>query len=160
VELLAAVWPAGDPSADPCPTVIDSWLRDWDAQLAGALTRACRDQGFAWALSSHLWLETQHRLPFSTLLLLGATPLVEADWPGWTAIGGQLGDLVAERSARSLGLVVDRMFAPGLGELATGLFGALGAGQSPEELVITGSIAWTDADFDIVMGAWNAAAAI
>lgn len=151
------VWPAGDPAASEWPTVIDAWLREWDTALEGGLTRVCQARGFGWALASHAWIETLGRLPFASLLLLGATPPSEAEWPGWTGIGGQLGDLVAGRSVQSLGLVVDRIFAPGLGELARGLFGALGAGEVPRELVIAGSIAWTDADGEAVMSAWDAA---
>lgn len=156
VDLLAVVWPGGDPAASEWPTVIDTWLRDWDAALEGGLTRVCRAQEFVWALSSHVWIETQGRLPFPSLLLLGATPPSDVQWPGWTGIGARLGNQVAGRSARSLGLVLDRIFAPGLGELAAGLFGALGAGEAPDELVIAGSIAWTSADGEAVLCAWEA----
>ncbi len=153
VSLLTVVWPAGDPAGADYPTVIATWLGQWDDALGGALTRQQQCDGFAWALDSHLWLETQDRLPFPTLLLVGATPRSEADWPGWTVIGERLGRLASARRGDSLGVVVDRIFAPGLGELATGLFTGLGATSPLRELVICGSIAWTDADREVVRAA-------
>ncbi len=156
VSLLAVVWPAGDPAESEWPTVIDSWLREWDDALEGAVAAACLRAEFAWGLSTHVWIEPPDRVDFPTLLLVGATPRTEADWPGWTDIGAGLANLLTGRPYRSPGIVVDRIFAPGLGELAAGLFGALGAETTLDELVITGSIAWTDADREAVLGAWTA----
>ena len=135
VSTLAVVWSAGDPAAADHPTVIARWLRGWDDALDGALGRAQQEAGFAWTLQSHLWLETRGRLPFAKLLLFGATPRTEDEWPGWDGIGERLGRLVAPGRRDSLGLVVDRIFATGLGELATGLRLGLGdEGRALKEL--------------------------
>ena len=158
VSRLAVVWPAGDPAAAEYPTVIAAWLRQWDDALDGALFRQQRREEFAWMLNTHLWRRTQDQLPFANLLLLGATPRSEAEWPGWIALGEQLGGLLASRPGSDLGLVVDRIFATGLEELATGLFVGLGAAQPTEQLVISGSIAWTEQDRAAVLAARNSAA--
>lgn len=150
VDVLVALWTAGDPFTDTGPTVLADWVQRYDEALQGRVLQAMRSTGFAWQEGQRLWVPTGGDLPFDALVLVGATPAQPNQWQGWDHVGRLVRRALQEAEARHLGLLIDRIFATGVEDLAAGLCAPLGAKDTLtlESLVVTGSIEWAQADLD------------
>jgi len=150
VDALVALWTAGDPFTDTGPTVIADWVLRYDGALQGRVLQAMHATGFAWQEGQRLWVPTGGDLPFDALALVGATPAQPNQWQGWDHVGRLVRRALQETEVRHVGLLIDRIFATGVEDLAAGLCAPLGAKDTLtlESLVVTGSIDWAQADLD------------
>lgn len=145
VDVLAVVWTAGDPFKDPAPNAIADWIAGYDESLRGRVREAMTTAGFSWSDGQRLIIPTGGLLSFSNLLLVGATPGTPRDWRGWRHVGRLVRHGLLEAEARRPGLLVERIFPTGLGELSEGLFAPIGPADSARfrSFTFTGGIAWT-----------------
>lgn len=145
VDVLAAVWTAGDPFMDPAPNAIADWIGDYDRVLEGRVLEEMTSARFAWADGQRLLVPAGGLLPFDRLLLVGATPPEPRDWQGWRHVGRLVRLGLLEAKARRPGLLIERIFPTGLAELSLGLFTASAPGDRKRfpSCTFTGGITWT-----------------
>lgn len=160
VDVLAAVWTAGDPFQDPAPNAVADWVAVYDDAVGGRIRAAMRGAGFSWADGQRVLVPTGGSLPFGTLLLVGATPPQPREWQGWRHVGRQVRLGLREAGARRPGLLIERIFPTGLADLSSGLFALSAATDAMRfaSFTFTGGIAWTVHDRRAVAEAVLAAA--